>query len=261
MLKKSTFLILRSNCKTITSEDKMHKVIILFLLLFTILFTPAFARDTYIIGIPYLNTQKTSTPKVEGLINEIYSRANLSVEFKYFPGIRDLKSADSGITDGSAIRTLYVIAQYPNLTNVPTPMMKETISAFSKNPELVIAAPEDIRDLTVGVMRGSLSPTNLAHKYAKKVQMVDSYKSLLTLVEKGRVDAVIMLRSVAKQTIKKLKIQGLTESAPLITKKLYHIVNKKHAHTLNPKLDKAIKELLRDGTIKKFTEEQGISPK
>ncbi|NDV24528.1 ABC transporter substrate-binding protein [Desulfovibrio sp. JC022] len=230
----------------------MKRIIILIFLSFTILSTSALANETYTIGIPYLNAEKGITPKIEALISEMYSRANLSIKFKYFPGLRDLISANNGITDGSGVRTLQAIAQYSNLTNITTPVAVANFSSFSKNKKNIITTPKDLHKLTVGVVRGEITPCNIAHKYAKKAHIVNSYESLLGLLERGRVDAIIMERTLARKLFTKKNAKGIIESEPLVSRKLYHIINNKHAHFLKPKLDKSLRGMLLDGTAKKL---------
>lgn len=188
-------------------------------------------------------------PELEEFIQDMYRRAGEEAMITYLPKLRDLISANEGMVDASSVRTSEAISPYPNLIAVPTPAFTMAIVAFTLKGGPTIGSAADLRGVKVAVVRGEIVCRKLAEMSGSRISESNSYGSLVKMLEHGRVDAIITDLSVGRYILKDIT-PGMSVVSPVLgEEKLYHVLNKKHAKTLLPKLDRAIREMHQDGTI------------
>ena len=120
----------------------------------------------YRIGMPCFVPPECTSPEIEAFFCEAYRRVGAGVEFVYLPMLRDLDDTDHGVLDGSALRTEIAIRKYRHLIAVDVPLGFYSLAAFTIKPGIRIACPEDMKGLSVGIVRGTLAPALLCELHA-----------------------------------------------------------------------------------------------
>jgi len=228
----------------------MTRTLTLILFILLGLTHPAFAEHEYAIGISSIPDENSKVPELEAILREAYRRAGFTARFVYLPRLRDLEYANNGNIAASSVRARDAIEDYPNLMCLPTPILVGKVVAFTLNPRITITDREDLRGRPVGVVRGELVADKLAQATGAKVEMVGAYESLFEMLQRGRVDAVLLNARLGALLLRQYGIEGWSMSPPLQRSYYYHVINKMYAPLLAEKLDDAFREMILDGTMK-----------
>lgn len=204
----------------------------------------------YVIGTPCLDVELCESPEVEALFREAYRRINATVEFTYLPLLRDLIEANSGLIDGSLVRSKTVISEYKNLLFVETPISTNTLVAFTIAPHHPVKKWDDLRGLRVGVIRGVVLSLNLCEKHGIAPYVVNSIPQAFAMLGAGRLDALVYNLHIGTVVAKS---QGLDVYVSKVrhVDMFHHALNSKHADIV-PKLSQVFREMLEDGTSEKL---------
>jgi len=229
----------------------MHRIVVIFILCFFLVSPAVAAQEEFVIGIPCINSKNCKIPVLENILKEAYSRSGIVVTFKYLPMLRELAEANSGATDGSAARTPIAITDYPNLIQVPVPMVNHSHCAVTTKPGFKVESWEDLQQYVVGVQRGSLSIKIEAEQTGSQVYLFNSLSGAFNMIGAGRLDLIVMDATMASIMAQALGLETIYISEPLSTTHSYHTLNRKH-EDLVPKLAKAFREMLEDGTTKRL---------
>lgn len=226
----------------------------IFLLLLLLLPLPANAAENrvYTVGISCVDEQRCPMIILEAFIAEAYARAGTSARFVRQPRLRDLQAADHGLIDATAVATMEAIGEYPHLAVVPTSFLETRLCAYSWNPQIKIRSLGDLGRYAVAVVRGDIVAVRRAEKHADRVYLANTYEGLFRMLDGGRVDAVLVEREVGRLFAQQADMNGVRESPPLLTARMYHAVNAGLEPALVPALDRAIRGMLRDGTARRL---------
>lgn len=240
----------------------MIRLLPLLLLLVATLPTNALADRVYTIGVSCPFGDQCKAPELENTLAEVYSRTGKKTRFVYAPRLRELQDANSGKVDATAVCSVAALQTLPNLALLPTPLIQIDVRAFSLDPNIVIAAPEDLASLVVGAIRGQFLSVTLAKKETASLHEVNDIENLISMLQLGRLDAILLNRTTGNMLLKKMGITEYTESASLHHEFLYHAVNKNsYTQEETAELDAVLRAMLHDGTVQRlFGRFHGMTP-
>lgn len=208
--------------------------------------SPAMAGQRYVVGMPCVDSPNCTAPEMEAVLREAYRRAGAEVAFAYLPRKRDLIEADSGIIDASHARIKSVLDKYTNLITVPTPLVADDLMAFTAKPGLRVTGVEDLKGLSVGIVRGEISAKELCEENGVTAYPVNSTRQAFIMLSKARLDAVLTT-SVLGTLAAEGRGMKVYPSPSLHRNEYYHMLNRKHADFAS-RLAAVFKEMLKDGT-------------
>lgn len=209
------------------------------------------SKPHYVIGARCLDAIICKSPISEGIVTEIYKRIGATIEFLYFPRLREIKEAQEGRLDGISARTKKAMAGKDNLVAVPVPFGKASIVAFTAEDSKKISTLNELTGQPIAVLRGDSFSTSLIKPITNNIIHVDDIVAGLKLVQKGYVRAIFYDYYIGSYHIKLTGMKGISASPILATAEVYHAVHKRNAH-LVPRLSAAIRSMHQDGTMKKL---------
>lgn len=189
------------------------------------------------------------------ILIEAYKKIDIDISFKTYPSLRALVSSNLGDTDGEMHRILGIEKKFKNLIRIPVSINKISIVAFTMDKEIKINKIDDLKHYTVGVRRGIQFAENISDE--KNIYKVAKIEQLFNMLYLGRIDVAVEANVAGIEIIKKLKLNGIHISKkPLISKKLYHYLNKKHKKII-PFITNSLQDM-KDKNIIKKRHEEGI---
>jgi len=223
-------------------------LIVVTVTLFVLSFSPLSAQ-TETLTLSTAATPPLSTRAQDGFLDTIakqmFKRNNLDLDIIHLPAERALRSSNSGVIDGELIRIEGMEKIYKNLIPVPETIFIQEFVAFTKNPSLEIRGWDDLKPLTVAYIKGwKIFEINIP-KQTKTIIAKDTGQ-LFALLEKNRVDAVLLSKLLGQDVIFRRKQGGIQMSPPLMQKNMHLFLHRKHKNLI-PGLDKALKEIKAEG--------------
>lgn len=224
---------------------------IVFALLVLLSVVPAQARQTLVmnitIGDPFTNSGHTGA--LDLLYKELSKRTGIDFVLQYLPAERALINANSGLDDGDAARVSgkQITALYPNLIQVPGPLLKYNMAAFTRKADLTVAGPDSLKPYSVGIIRGwKILERGIVG--TRSFVAVENDEQLFSLLDKDRVDVVVVDSTIGLRVVKTMGLKNIRLlQPPLYQGYWYPFLNKKHA-ALVPRIAAALIEMERDGT-------------
>jgi polar amino acid transport system substrate-binding protein len=198
------------------------------------------------------------TASHDGVIDQIYQELSRRLGIKIIidqveSGERVLINANSGIDDGDVGRGPGLEKRYPNLVIVPVPVYHYQMAVFSRNVDFHVAGAESIKPYDIGILRGWKILEDIT-RGARSVTSVESGEQLFTMLDKGRIEIAVFEKSQALAILNKMKISGIKLLKPsLLEGDFYLYLHKKHQELI-PAITKELKNMQKDGTIKRITE-------
>lgn len=215
------------------------KLLQLFLYL-SFLTTYIYADKQLIIAIGERGYSPFNNVSKEILI-EAYKKIDIDVSFIPIPSLRSLIMSNTGKIDGEMHRILDIEKKFKNLIRVPISINKIAVVVFSKSKELKINKIDNLKPYKIGIRRGIQFAEDISK--GMNVRKLENIEQLFKMLSLGRIDIVIETNFAGSKAIRKLKLVGIHISKPpIITKKLYHYLNKKHKKII-PLLTKSLKEM------------------
>lgn len=187
------------------------------------------------------------------ILRDVYAEADLTPQFITYPNSRSLQVANQGGCMAEAGRIEQAGKRFQNLRVVKPEILTIRGFAYSvANPSITVTNWSDLKNYTVGIIRGELY-TAAGASQAKNVIVVEDYIQLFSLLKRGRIDLAIGLHEPATQAILMAfeKKDFHRPDTALHEAKLFHFVHADHprfAEALSPTLVK----LHRLGGIKKL---------
>ncbi|TVP61208.1 MAG: hypothetical protein EA349_00530, partial [Halomonadaceae bacterium] len=133
-----------------------------------------------------------STQAATRILSAAYGKLGIHMETTITPSRRALLLADQGLVDGDLFRVEAVAQQYPNLVQVPYPLLQGQLIAVVA-PQHDNQLPDiDDRPLEVAVRRGVIIAETTAQNLGMKLVLTDSYRQMRILLERGRVDLLLV---------------------------------------------------------------------
>lgn len=181
-------------------------------------------------------------------LREAYSNIGYTLEFKITPSRRALFEADSGVTDGVTARIIGIEKDYPNLVRIDTHICMSHLHIISKK-SLPIKTHNDLRHYKLGYSLGNIAEDNLVKKHQlTKSLVVVSEDSLTKMLDKGRLDIIIITNRQYKRYSDLEREKLITYTELKIKNPLYHYLNKKNKTAIKL-LQAELKNLERSGFI------------
>jgi len=183
------------------------------------------------------------------LLEEIYKRAGIPLEFVVMPTQRSIVESSNGNIDGELVRIHKVGELYPTLIRVPTPFTFFESTAFSKIPDVL---PEEgwagLTDYRVGMVRG-MKHAEWGLRDIESVVTVNVTEQLFGMLEYGRIDIAVTSRVSGLYFIKEYDLQPLYVVKPALQNHdLYHYLHEKNKKYI-PILDKTIRAMVESGEL------------
>jgi polar amino acid transport system substrate-binding protein len=184
---------------------------------------------------------------VDQLVKLAFKRIGREAQIVPLPAERSLINANRGINDGDLLRVEGIEKAYPNLVRVPVRLIDFEFVAFSKKTVPPISGWNDFKPYSVAIIRGwKILETNVLGTAG--LTKVEDAEILFRFLESDRADIAIYERLQGYHVIHKL---GLTDihvvEPPIIIKPMFLYLHKKHRRLI-PALEKALKQLIQDGT-------------
>ncbi len=191
------------------------------------------------------------------LLQEIYNRAGISIEFVALPTGRSLAQSSRGIIDGELVRIHKVGDLYPTLIRVPTPFTFFESRAYARSADTQKRIDEDgwsaLQDYRVGSVRG-MKYAEIDLKDIKNVVEVDRTEQLYKMLERDRIDVALSTNVSGLFLIRKFDFQSIYLLEPAIKRHdLYHYLHEKNKQYI-PILDKTIRAMKESGELAELEE-------
>lgn len=201
-----------------------------------------------------------STPEGSGMadmiVKEAFSRIGIKVRIVPAAGATALEKTDKGMYDGDLFRIAGANQKYPNIIQVPESYYDYEFVAFSKTVNVPMTGYDGLKPYRVATMKGWVeTDNNVREDNTKSVVRIAGAFDMFNSLNKGEADIVIYNRLMGYEMIKEMGSPDIhVLEPPLSSKPVYLYLNKKH-QDLIPKLDTAIKDMKKDGTIQKIVAE------
>ncbi|RJR29793.1 MAG: hypothetical protein C4576_34655 [Desulfobacteraceae bacterium] len=186
-------------------------------------------------------------------MQDVFQRVGKKVVLNWLPPERSLMLANEGMADGDAVRIGGLSKEYPNLIQVPEPVYVGDFVSFVKGVEFIPNGWKSLCPYHVATVRGH-KITELNVKGTKSHVQVKKLDQLFTLLDKRRVDVVVVERLFGEVNIKQRGLQEIRLlEPPLARVSFYLYMHKKHAPTI-PEISEAIMQMKKDGTHQQIYE-------
>ncbi|MFZ6779068.1 substrate-binding periplasmic protein [Undibacterium sp. Ji83W] len=186
------------------------------------------------------------------ILKVVYKRLNIPMELVDRPAKRALMESSTGMLDGEVQRNIHVESQYPTLKAVRPAINYIEPSVFSAKYQFEIKAWDDIKDYSIGIVRG-VGTSEDGTKGMKTVYMANSLEQLMIMLSENRMDVAVSDAFSGLVVIKKLglenKIRLLTP--PLQRTEIYHFLHEKHKDLI-PKVEQVIRTMQASGELEKL---------
>ena len=181
-------------------------------------------------------------------------RIGITLKSIHLPAERGLKNANAGIEDGEMSRISGLSKFYPNLIQVPEPIMQWEFVVFSKKKLDLSNGWDSLNSYNIGFVNGWKIIEGSVPKLAISTR-VRNIEQLFTLLEKDRVDLIIYERWAGLQYIKEHGLNSIKLQSPVLAKRdMYIYLHKKHAK-LVPLLSQSLKTIKQDGSYEKYVQQ------
>lgn len=186
------------------------------------------------------------------IVAEAFRRIGLPVKLVMLPSERSLQNANQGIDDGVYVRVAGLERQYPSLVMVPEQVSEFAFTAFTRDATLAARSWDDLRERHVALVAGwKIVERNLAG--APNLKPVRDEEALFALLDKGRAEVVVAGLHAGREIVRLRGYQGVRALLPpLAVEPMFLYLHKRHAG-LVPRLNAALRDMRRDGTIQRLT--------
>jgi len=186
-----------------------------------------------------------------GLVEEICGRLDIDVQMLSLPWARSIDEMNEGKLDAEGPRNPTVEKNYPDIVRVPEVFFTNDLVAFSRDSNIRLSGWDSLRPYRVAYVRGwKIYENNV--KEVKKLDILDSEKALFKFLDAGRTDVALAARILGFKIIHDLNLKGIVVvEPPLIVKKMYLYMNKKHTK-LAQVMAETLQGMKRDGTYQRI---------
>ncbi len=183
---------------------------------------------------------------VEELMRAACRRIGIDLVVLPMPHERALINADAGIEDGDLYRAPGFERDYPNLVQVPEPLLRQDFVALTTRTGLVVRGWDDLRPLAVAYVTGNKI---LERHLAGHPQLTTVRDNALAigLLAAGRADVLIINRWVGLMAARQAGLAARALEPPLLRVPMHAYLHRRHAELAAP-LAQALVELRRDGS-------------
>lgn len=195
-------------------------------------------------------TSAAGSGVIEEMVRAALRRIGYEVTVVPLPAERALVNANAGIEDGDLFRAPGFEQGYPNLVQVPQPLIDNDFVAFTTRPDIEVRSWADLDRYSVAFITGyKILERNL--KDAKNVTTVRDNTLLLGLLANGRADVILNSRWVGLWAARRAGLAVRVHEPPLVRVPMYLYLHRRH-EALVPRLAAALAEVQRDGTYQRL---------
>lgn len=247
-----------TSSKTETALRRIPRVLIILLAL-----TPTLSHSESserLLRLAVINDVPSTQLAIQ-LLSAAYGKLGIRIETSIFPSRRALLMADQGSVDGDLFRVEEVASEYPNLAQVPYPLMEGRLLAILPSSHEGDSLPEVVgRPLAAAVRRGVIIAERTANRLGMTPVLANSYQQMKGLLDRGRVDLLLVSDIEGLSPAKSSEWRDLVIlSEPVTRFSLFHYLNRRHSDLAVP-LANALKELDRKGLKARLVEEAQARP-
>ena len=195
----------------------------------------------------------TSTSEVvaayKQFFDQAYDRIGYDIKIHRLPTKRAYCHAEVDKIDGLLISPATIMEKYQNLIMVPVPLRSVALVVYTRAFSFQVEGFESLRPYKIGVLRGY--PICEKNTASMDRFIVNSFQSLFSMLDLGRLDIVLGLKSEADRFLADHpEIKGIrTLDPPLMTLNIYHFIHLRH-RDLIPRLTPVMEDLLARGVMK-----------
>jgi len=184
------------------------------------------------------------------VVGEAYRRLGIQIKIKDLPARRAISIANSGAVDGELSRVANVEKKFTSLIPIKIPVNFIEGMVLSKDRPIVVDGWKSIKQYKIAIRRGVVFTKNGTQ--GMDVQVLNSWKSILSALRSQRVDVTVVPRTIALNLLKTDQLDNIIiNEPPIINLPLFHYLHKKNI-ALKPQLEKVLKQMQADGSIEKI---------
>lgn len=196
-----------------------------------------------------------STQLAIQILSAAYEKLGIRIETSVFPSRRALLMADQGRVDGDLFRVEEVASQYPNLIQVPYPLMQGHLLAIVSAPHGDHLPEVVSRPLVAAVRRGVIIAETTANRLGMKPILANSYRQMKDLLEQGRVDLMLVSDIEGLSPANNSDWRSLVIlSEPITRFSLFHYLHRHHLELALPLAD-VLRRMDHSGERSRIVEE------
>lgn len=234
---------------------------ILFLLVLVFAATPGTTAQ------PPFRVNTGFTPPVstifEQILQEVFSRLGRQLDFQELSAERSLILVNEGVDDAECCRIPDVVQrEYPDLVAVPESVFEARFSAFVSNSSIQVGKWDDLKPHAVGTVTGwKILVKNIDRIQPRESYVLEDAEAMFKMLDMGRLDVATLGYLSGLKVLNELRLKDVVYALepPLATRKLYLMVNKRHA-ALVPRLKEIIAALKADGTVDRIVRRVSTAP-
>jgi polar amino acid transport system substrate-binding protein len=186
----------------------------------------------------------------ERIVTEAFARAGVPLTFRRLPLPRSLEAANDGEIDGDLHRIADVVARYPNLVQVPTPINRIDIVVYGPSPSIATLSRADVGKLRVAYPRGTVALVK--HSRGMTATEATTRAGAIEMMLNARVDAVLAVHIDIESHRREGGIDGVhLWPHAWAAEALYLTLNRRHA-ALVPRIDAVLQQMKQEGRIERY---------
>ena len=198
------------------------------------------------------------------IFTEAFKRVDKVLVYKFYPSKRASLVADSGVVDGEICRVFSYNEKHPGLIRVEEPILSIRISAFATDKDIKLKGWESLRntDYKIEYMRGGKLIEEKLAKFVdnEKLSTVTHWSQGIKKLDIGRTNIFISLERTIQNALKTKEFinSGIHKVGVMEEQTIHAFLNVKHK-ALATKLSKVLKEMKKEGLIKKYLKNSMIN--
>lgn len=166
----------------------------------------------------------------EIILKDAYSQVGYDFRVVYVPGKRSLKMSNEGKVNAELMRIIDIKKNYHSLSPVYPALFDIRGTAFSLKQGIQSVA--DFANYRVGIIRGVHWAKELTNDLSPVV--IDDSEKLMKMLKAGRIDIAVASYITGSVALKKLGMEEVHISQPLVKLPVYHWLNKDSLHLKKP---------------------------
>ena len=189
------------------------------------------------------------------ILEVIYRRLDLAVEFVDMPAKRALAESSQGRVDGEVQRVLDVGREYPSLLAVQPPINYIEPAAFVKRVEFAVTGWSSLAPFSIGIVRG-VGSSERGTRGMARVEAVTSIDQLMEILANDRIDVAVSDRFSGRLVIKRHHLETRIRTLEPVLEHipLYHFLNERWRE-LVPRVGGIVQAMAASGGLERVREE------
>ncbi|MFZ6871544.1 substrate-binding periplasmic protein [Undibacterium sp. Di27W] len=209
------------------------------------------SREEIRLDISSSDSNRPSTAAAQKVLSKAYGQLGIKVNFIATPAARALSMWNAGKLD--AVAAKIIDTGLPDSIKINVPIVFEEAVVFATRTNLSLDGFDSLKPYVVGYVNGITYLEERLRNVPQK-ETAPSLESLFRKLEAGRTDVAVDSR-FSFCLVRKLGLNNIRILEPSLEKRLgYHFLHSKHQQ-LVPALEAVLKNMEKDGSIKKIQEE------